>query len=102
MTQRQAWLTMARAYYTPENKRTEKQVILADDGICLATLELFQEDGLGVETLQSMDNDLEYDVKCYTDEGYFCTVRGWSDFDPANDLLRADYCMLQYYMLGGK
>lgn len=91
MTEKQAWLTIAEAYGTLRGRRSKKQRELAMCGICHAITESTVQDDLRPRMREKVYRDL--------DSGrfgaYFCV------YNRANDKLRADYCRLNYYMLGG-
>ena len=95
MFEKEMWLTIAEAFATPRDERTDEQGYIACRGICHAILaidcpwyymyEKIDEDGAIIRNPSS---------RYYR---FFCSYE-----DPANDLLRADFCYLQYYILGGK
>ena len=102
MTERQAWKTIADAYATPKRERTEDQVRLAESGICGAALSLWLY-------YKEIDNKQRNQItRIITDSmpnNPYCDSAGGRWFCapiPANDKLRADFCYLQYYKLGGK
>ena len=94
MTEKQAWRTIAEAYATPRWERSRKQRELTYCGICYAIKRLFRKKS---NVSQSMRKEIYQDLDSWPDWfGFFCRTT------PENDKLRADYCYLQYFMLGGK
>ena len=90
MTEKQAWRTIGKAYATPRSERSRRQGSLACCGICSANNRLVEgRTDLWWRISRKIRADLKGQV-------FFCAC------SPANDKLRADYCYLQYYMLGGK
>lgn len=91
MTEKQAWLTIAEAYATPRKKRFW-QYELTKHGVCHAIYVIKSTYHLRSRMFQKVHDDLRL--------GMFGPV--FCAYNPINDKLRADYCYLQYYMLGGK
>lgn len=103
MTEKQAWLTIAmdmalprkRAKYGFDPRKLERCLCWAINNLRSQTSEDIRE---------FMKNEI-WEVKELLNEvltlseqsAYFCDPQ-----DPANDLLRADFCYLQYYRLGGE
>ena len=54
MTERQAWKTIAEAYYTPKDERTKEQHRLTRSGICAA-----------VEILSWGPKHITWPIECY-------------------------------------
>ena len=114
MTERTAWLTIARAYETPYRERTAWVSHLALNGVCWAFDVLARDPGpsadrydysgrsiLGRTATETMHSTV-LDSLNWGDGGdyqgnYFCPFDGIT-----NDALRADYCRFQYYRLGGE
>lgn len=99
MTEKQAWLTIAEAYGTPEEERSDEQRRMTRWGCCCGLRELWGLQNRG-SACSIMLTKIRWDVDHYSRrnpfwDSYFCACI------PANDKLRADYCYLQYYMLGG-
>lgn len=92
MTEKQAWWTMAVAYGTPRGKRDEKQRSLTRCGICWALWCMARDAGLSPTLRHGAVKKLRRDLGSLT---WFCA------YNRPNDALRADYCYLNYYMLGG-
>lgn len=96
MTEKQAWLTIAEAYATPRENRSEKRRHLAAVGVCSALTILWVRLEIGYETYHTMRSKVIADANNLSGcPDYFCACY------PANDKLRALYCLLNYYMLGG-
>ena len=103
MTEKQAWLTIAEAYATPRNERIGESYDITGleergDGICYALEILYDRRSITMGCLISMENKiLDSHLPDCGWLPYFCDYE-----NPANDLLRADYCYFQYYRLGGE
>ncbi len=109
MTERQAWLTIAKAYATPRGERTKKQNNLTEHGICnaIAILLSFDVASYKMETkiLESMPPKRSGH---HLGAGYFCPSRfhvhtGWESCNVKQcDEWRADYCYAMYYSNGAE
>ena len=100
MTESQAWLTIAEAFYTPREERPEEPLWEMDEGLCMVVKDLYYQYKIDDITEGEMSRKIGIDVESYTDgwsDGYFCDPH-----DPANDLLRGDYCYLQHLMTKGE
>jgi len=101
LTEKQAWLEVAEAFYTPEDDRARRQRRIASCGICNAIDVLCFLSKIGNDTADRMDIKIKADLP--PGSSWFCYPYRWVDeLLRANELLRADYCMLQYYMIGGR
>lgn len=96
LSEKQAWLVIAEAYATPRRKRSHEEYTLCHYGLCWAIFMLLEE--LGGMSIITEGVYAKMDDKIRRNLGgrlYFCP------YFPANDLLRADFCYLMYYELGG-
>ncbi len=106
LTEREAWLFIAKAYTIPRGRRTLAQASITRDGICVAIGDELSINGhqrgwrrvpypeyitIKVESAMMIATQANHNVVDYP---YF-----WDICDPANDLLRADYCYSNYYRL---
>ena len=101
MTEKQAWRTIAEAYATLRSERPNVQWKLTRYGICLALVELERTKTITDNMYDRMDDKIWAEIDALRLSGLayhpvFCT------YHSVNDKLRADYCYLQYYMLGGR
>jgi len=94
MTEKQVWWTMAVAYGTEREERSEAQRYLAGYGICMA-INRMPSTELSCNLFRRMRGKVYTDLALEGSGAWFCAPT------PANDALRADYCLLNYYMLGG-
>jgi len=96
MTERQAWYTMAVAYYTLYMERTRGQRRLTSFGLCQALV----WSGITDKVFIQMRRTIKMSMPSWRVHGelgmWFC------EYSPANDVLRADFCWFQYCRLGGK
>ncbi len=101
MTEKQAWLTIGKAYDTKRSERSREQRELTRSGICHALVELERTKAITNNIYNRMDDKIWVEIDALRLNGLarfhiFCT------FCSVNDKLRSDYCYLQYFMLGGK
>lgn len=94
--EKQAWLTIAEAYATAPSRRTEFQEDLTIEGVCNAISELYWNGGddMGI-TMRRRMNSKTTDCVPWN-KYYFCPVTR------PNEKLRALFCYLQYYAMGGE
>ena len=99
LTEAKAWLTIAEARYTPKGESTEQQIIIKGSlrnggrgwGVCYSINRLTDLGLIDYVTGLKMHSVVSENLP--GTEAYFC------EYTPANDLLRADFCYLQYYIL---
>jgi len=101
LSEQQAWLTMARAYATPREERSELQRLLTRWGLCYSVKRLLDRRLISYQIENKMGNILVDSFSTYiymlgVNGPYFCPL------DLAGDLLRADFCYGMYYRCGGK
>ena len=94
LTEYQAWIRIAKAFYTPRGDRNKNQrrITTFNDsefpvhytGICWGIGKIAQE-GFYALMIKKVMTDLEL----YDTIGWFCAT------NRPNDILRADYCVLQ-------
>ncbi len=103
LTEQQAWLTIAEAFATPRGERTDEEKQIAKTGVCAAFFGLGSSwydrhnlirGRISVATEQDMRNRIPRLNQIVNGEFWPIHYR--------NDLLRADFCYLQYYMCGGE
>ena len=99
--ERRAWKTIAEAYYTPRDERTKEQHRLTRSGICAAVEILSWDLGHIAWFVERSMKDTIEDSRI-NGRAWFCATTWMPSFIALYDLLRADYCMLQYYILGGE
>ena len=95
LTERQAWKVIAEAYETERDDRTELQNDIAGDGICFGLDVLYSGKKISEQTYDGIRETIGFEQR-YLNVGWLC---GWERED---DLLRAQYCWLNYFMLGGE
>ena len=100
LTKKEAWKLIAEAYYLPSSKRSNLQHKLTTSGICNASQVLAGEDIVGSSIAWNMESlclDLVGKYMYFIESDYWeCSTSRQSN------ILRADFCMLQYYVLGGE
>ena len=121
MTEKQAWLTIAKAYETQADGFNECDIvkknkyITLDNGVCTTIHDLRVEGIISYPVKLSM---LKRVTECLTSERYGINSSAYFEYPlgfydelyPCSKnynfmlggLLRADFCYLMYYMLGGK
>lgn len=97
LTESQAWLTIAEAYYNWLSRRSSRQITLSNCGCCWAIKNLRGEQGIITDEIYfSMERKI---IGCLTDGGgchsgkYFLIEYN----NRRNDLLRADFCFLMHF-----
>ncbi len=92
MTEKQAWLTIAKAYETLFEKRTVIQRgLTCSCGICQAVNRLEVYNNMTQTKIRTMCEKI---MDCTTaTKPFFCAI------NQSNEKLRADFCYLMYYML---
>ena len=103
MTIAEAFYTIFEAYSTPRGERTGREFGIARSGVCNAINRLESAGRISWETLELMRVAVQESMPIppyrYSPCGspWFCERH-----DPANDLLRAMWCYLQYLIAGGE
>ena len=109
MTEKQAWLTIAKAFATPRGERTEKQESLMGYTNCRGEL-IYAGVCRAILIIEPISSNMytrmmEKVGDCTTlriADINFCGDWFCSPYPPRNDKLRADFCYLMYYILGGE
>lgn len=90
LTEKQAWEKIAEAFATTHDSRNYTQLILTLHGVCSAITRSTVTKIVRVRMYNKV-------YQCLTvRQVYFCKLL------PINDKIRADFCHLMYFQLGGE
>ena len=94
MTEAQAWYEIAMAYYKPREARNNEERLMANSGICNALCHLRYKCYISFNAYVDAVKEIMKIVKLMHRKIYLCSL-----YPLKNDLLRADFCMLQHFIL---